>query len=288
MSDWIEETFDDRTRFALRVTRRLDAIRSRFQAIEVVETEAFGRVLVLDGIFQTSERDEHVYHEMLVHPAMVTAPAVGRVLVIGGGDGGTVREVLRHPAVEHCVLVEIDCEVVETSRRYLPTIGTAWEDPRLEIVFADGVAYVRDAPRGSFDLVILDGSDPVGPSAGLFDRAFYERCRRAIAPGGLFATQSESPFLTPVLFSAIVGTLAEVFGHAAPALASVPLYAAGPWSFTLACEHPVPGPARDDRVAAVEDGCRYWSREIQQAAFVLPSDVRRLVRQEPAGKDGVS
>ena len=283
MTDWIEETFADRTRFAVRVTRRLHSARSRFQAIEVVETAAFGRVLVLDGVFQTSERDEHVYHEMLVHPAMVVAPTIRRVLVVGGGDGGTVREVLRHPGVERCVMVEIDREVVDASRRHLPSIGTAWDDPRLELTIADGVEYVRGADPGSFDVVILDGSDPIGPSKGLFDRAFYEGCRRVLAPGGLFAAQSGSPFLTPALFSAIVGTLAAVFGHAAPSIAAVPLYSAGPWSFTLASDRPVPGQADDDRVAAIEDGCRYWNRDIQAAAFVLPRDVRRSLRPDPGG-----
>ena len=277
MTDWIEEPFDDRTRFALRVTGRLHASRSRFQSIEVVETVAFGRVLVLDGVFQTSERDEHVYHEMLVHPAMVTASAIRRVLVIGGGDGGTVREVLRHPGVERCVMVEIDREVVDASRRHLPSIGTAWDDPRLELTFADGVAYARDAEPGSFDVVILDGSDPIGPSKGLFDRAFYASCRRVLAPGGVFAAQSESPFLTPALFSEIVGTLSDEFGHAAPAIASVPLYSAGPWSFTLASDRPVPGALDDDRAATAADGCRYWTRAIQRAAFALPRDVERLL-----------
>jgi len=279
MSDWIEETFRERTRFALSVRERVHRARSAHQTIEIVDTHAFGRVLVLDGIFQTSERDEHVYHEMLVHPVLCTAPAIGRVLVVGGGDGGTVREVLRHPEVETCVQVEIDREVVEACRRHLPSIHAAREDPRRTIVFADAVAWVREAETASFDVVLLDGSDPVGPSAGLFDRVFHEHCRRLLRPGGTFAAQSESPFLTPDLFRDIVATLREVFGHAAPALAPVPLYSAGPWSFTQAAADPVPRELIAARVDAVEPGCRHWNREVHAAAFALPGRVRAALAE---------
>jgi spermidine synthase len=273
VADWVEETFPDGTRFALRVTKRLHATQSPFQRIEIVETAVFGRVLVLDGIFQTSERDEHVYHEMLVHPVLTTARSISRVLVIGGGDGGTVREVLRHTGVERCTMVEIDREVVEASRRYLPGVGTAWDDPRLELVIGDGVEYVQDAPADAFDVVLLDGSDPVGPSEGLFDRRFYEGCRRVLCAGGVLAVQSESPFLTPGLFRKIVTLLRDVFGRAAPAIATVPLYSAGPWSFTLASTTAVPAEIVSERAERIESTCKYWSRRIHGASFVLPPDV---------------
>ena len=144
MPEWFDEVFRDRVRFGLRIERRIHSERTPFQQIDVFDTEQFGRVLALDGILQTSEADEHLYHEMLVQPAMVTAGSVRRVLVIGGGDGGTVREVLRHPEVERVVMVEIDRRVVEICREHLPAIGTAWGDPRLDVRFGDGVAHVRD------------------------------------------------------------------------------------------------------------------------------------------------
>lgn len=277
MDDWIEEAFEDRTRFGLKVERRLHAVTTPFQTVEVVDTVAFGRVLVLDGVFQTSEADEHVYHEMLVHPALCTAPSVRRVLIVGGGDGGTAREVLRHPDVHTCVMVEIDREVVEASRRHLPSVGTAWDDPRLDLRFGDGIEFVRTTEEEPFDVVLLDGSDPVGPSEGLFDRSFYEGCRRVLRDGGVFAAQSESPFLTPDLFRDVVRTVGEVFGYAAPALATVPLYSAGPWSFTLASSRPVPAPLIEARAATVESGCRYWNRQTHAAAYALPTDTRTLL-----------
>lgn len=274
--DWYTEDFRGVLRFGLAVRERLWSGRSAFQEIEVLDTDAFGRVLVLDGIFQTSERDEHVYHEMLVHPALCTAPDVRRVLVIGGGDGGTVREVLRHPGVERVVQVEIDADVVEVSKRFLPSIGgTAWDDSRLDLRIGDGVAFVRDGDSPPFDVIVLDGSDPIGPSSGLFDHAFYRDCARALTPNGVFVAQTESPFLHRELYGEIVGALRSAFGHAASCFAPVPLYSAGPWSFTLASGEPVPGPIVAARADAVAPACRYWNPRLHDAAFVEPNDVPR-------------
>ena len=168
--NWYDEVFEGRIRLGLKVSQMLHSERSQFQQIDVFESEAMGRTLALDGVLQTSEVDERFYHEMLVHPALCTAPSIRRVLVIGGGDGGTAREVLRHEEVEYCRMVEIDQRVVELSRRYLPSIGTAWDDPRLDLVFGDGVAHVTADDVEPYDVIILDGSDPVGVG---FDGAFH-------------------------------------------------------------------------------------------------------------------
>ena len=142
MGLWYEETFGDQVRLGLRAKETLFSGESAYQKVEVIDTVGFGRVLVIDGVFMTSEYDEFLYHEMLAHPALTTAPSIERVLVIGGGDGGTVREVLRHPDVKHCTMIEIDELVVEVSKRYLPGIGTAWDDPRLDLRFIDAIDYV--------------------------------------------------------------------------------------------------------------------------------------------------
>ncbi len=272
---WYHEVFEDKSAFGLRVTRTLHAERSDFQRIEIFETPFLGRVLALDGILQTSEVDEHVYHEMIVHPALCAAPSNARVLIIGGGDGGTAREVLRHPGVERCVMVEIDARVVEACKAHLPALGgSAWDDPRLELRFEDGVRYVKEADVEPFDVIILDGSDPVGPSEGLFNRAFYEGAKRLLKPDGLFACQSESPTVYEDVFFAIQRTTREVFGASRPYFGSVLLYGAGLWTWTVAgaADPSEPEPAR---VRAIEAGCRYYNADIHRAAFAQPSFVRR-------------
>jgi spermidine synthase len=272
---WYAEVFEDKASLALKVTRTLHRERSDYQLIEVFETEWLGKVLALDGVFMTSVADEHFYHEMIVHPALCTAPRIGRVLIIGGGDGGTAREVLRHPGVERCVMVEIDRRVVEVCREHLPEIGTAWDDPRLELRFEDGVRYVKEADAPPFDVVILDGSDPVGPAEGLFDRSFYEGVRRVLADDGIFALQSESPTVYEEVFFEIQRTAADVFGRAHPYFGSVPIYGAGMWTWTLAGAALDPTAVRAARAEAVAEGCRYYTPEIHRAAFAQPAFVKR-------------
>lgn len=274
MSEWYDEVFRDRVRFGLKVDSVLFSGHSEHQRIEVLDTPQFGRVLVLDGVFMTSEADEHYYHEMLAHPALTTAPSIARVLVIGGGDGGTIREVLRHPEVEHLRVVEIDGRVVEVCREHLPSIGTAWEDPRLDLVIADGAAYARDADDGPYDVILLDGCDPVGPSKGLFDEGFYRGCERLLGPGGVFALQSETPVLLENVFLDIVRTVRRVFGAAHPYFGTVPLYGAGMWTWTYASRTADPLAIVDERAERVEARTKYYNREIHRAAFALPNELK--------------
>lgn len=277
MGLWYDETFAGRVRFGLKVRRTLFSERSAFQQVEVLETEAFGRVLALDGVFMTSEADDPWYHEMIVHPALTTAPSIRHVLVVGGGDGGTVREVLRHPEVERVVMVEIDRLVVEACRRHLPTVGTAWDDPRLEVRFADAVEFVGAAPEAAFDVVIVDGPDPVGPAKPLFEADFYRGCRRVLRPGGVFVAQTETPFHCRELFLDVVRRLEAVFGRATPYLGPVPLYASGYWSWTLAAPDLDPLALRPERVAAVQQDLQHYTPELHRAAFALPADLRRAL-----------
>jgi len=274
LPEWFDEVFRDRVRFGVRIERFVHSERSDHQRIDVFDTRQFGRVLALDGILQASEADERTYHEMLVHPAMVTAASISRVLVIGGGDGGSVREILRHPEVEHVVMVEIDRRVVEVCREHLPSIGTAWNDSRLDLRFGDGVAFVQEANEARFDVVILDGSDPVGPSGGLFDRDFYRGVKRCLRPGGTLALQSEPPEFYRDAFLNIQTALGKIFVHAAPYFGPVPLYAAGSMSWTLAGDDLDPGAVQRDRLAYLEGVCRYYTEEIHHAAFAQPAWIR--------------
>lgn len=284
MEDWYDEVFSGAVRFGLKVRRFLYSGKSEYQQIDVFETEHFGRVLALDGIYMASEADEYFYHEMLVQPAMVTAPRIRRVLVIGGGDGGTIREVLHHAEVEKVVMVEIDRQVVEVSRKYLSTIGTAWDDPRLELIIGDGVAYVQEADAEPYDVIFLDGSDPVGPSKGLFDESFYRGCARLLCPDGVLALQTESPVLLRGVFHAIVRTLREVFGRAYPYIGSVPLYGAGMWTWTYATRSADPMAIVDERAERLEAFTRYYNREIHRAAFVLPNELKKELESLSQGQ----
>ncbi|MCS7002157.1 MAG: polyamine aminopropyltransferase, partial [Dehalococcoidia bacterium] len=203
-----------------RIVRELVADRSAFQSIRIVDTELLGVTLVLDNCLQTSVNDEFAYHEMLVHPALAACGRPPkRVLIIGGGDGGTLRRVLEHPSVRRAVMVEIDQKVVELSRRYLPSVsGSAFDDPRAELIIGDGIAYLRDTAE-QFDAIIIDSTDPVGPAAALFETPFYRDVARALRPGGMMATQTGSPLVMGAEMGTTNRRLKSVFPIVRPYLA---------------------------------------------------------------------
>ncbi|MEM7679338.1 MAG: polyamine aminopropyltransferase [Myxococcota bacterium] len=277
MGLWYEENYEDTLRLSIRSKRTIATTQSEFQTIEIFESAPFGRVLALDGVFMTSEYDEFFYHEMIVHPALTAIESPRRVLIIGGGDGGTAREVLRHPAVETVVMVEIDRLVVELCQTHLPAIGTAWDDPRLSVKIQDGIAFARACKTDSFDAVILDGSDPIGPAAPLFDERFYQDIRRILAPHGIFSLQSESPMITTDIWVSTQQRLRRCFEVVHPCFAPVPLYATGLWSWTLASSHVDGRKPRPDRIGPYLDDCKYYSPSIHQAAFQIPNYVHKLI-----------
>lgn len=279
MTDWYDETYRERMRYGLAVKERLFTGQSDFQKVEIIDTVRFGRTLVIDDVFMTSEEDEFLYHEMLVHPTLCTAEKIARVLIIGGGDGGTAREVLRHPEVEKVLMVEIDSMVVDVSKEHLPTLG-AWDDPRLEVRIGDGIAYVKDNDDPPWDVVLLDGTDPIGPGKGLFNAAFYEGVKDRLAPGGVFALQSESPILDEV-FHEIQDALGEIFDHVHPYFGPVPLYSAGQWSWTYATDSADPMAVIDARAARIEAQSKVFNREFHRAAFAQPQYVKN---RSPVGR----
>ena len=251
---------------------------SAFQRITVIDSERYGKGLLLDGCWMTAERQERHYHESLVHPALCSAEAIDRILVIGGGDGGTARECLRHAGVRHLDMVEIDGRVVELSQKHLASLGAGcWNDPRFRLTVGDGIAWAAGCDDASYDVVIVDGSDPAGPAEGLFNRSFFEHCRRILRPGGVFATQSESPEAFREVHIATVLLLQEVFGHADPLYGWVPMYPSGWWSWTFAAidgpRYKKPDP---QRAAAIAAGCEIWSTRWQSGAFeAMPASIER-------------
>ena len=276
MGGWIDEEHRG-VRYGL-AGRVLVEEQSDLQRITVIESERYGKGLLLDGCWMTAERQERHYHESLVHPALCSAAAIERVLVIGGGDGGTARECLRHPGVRHLDMVEIDGRVVELSREHLPTIGgSAWSDPRFQLTVGDGIAWAADAADASYDVVLVDGSDPAGPAEGLFNRTFFNHCRRILKPGGVFATQSESPEAFRDVHIAMVRLIREVFGHADPLYGWVPMYPSGWWSWTFAAtDGPRYRTVLQERAAAVAAGCEIWSPVWQAGGFqAVPASIAR-------------
>ena len=275
---WIDEHHNG-VRYGL-AGRVITEQTSPFQRVTIIDSERYGKGLLLDGCWMTAERQERQYHETIVHPALCGAERIERVLVIGGGDGGTARECLRHPGVQHLDLVEIDGLVVRLSQEHLPGIGgAAWSDSRCHLTVGDGIAWAAAAADASYDVVIVDGSDPAGPAEGLFNRAFFEHCRRLLRPGGVFATQSESPEAFRQVHLDTVSLLREVFGHADPLYGWVPMYPSGWWSWTFAA---VDGPRYRqpdlERARAVADGCEIWSPRWQEGAFnAVPAFVERAL-----------
>jgi len=273
---WVDEHHEG-VRYGLAGAVLVDE-QSDFQRITVVDSERYGRGLLLDGCWMTAERQERHYHESLVHPALCSAAAIERILVIGGGDGGTARECLRHQGVRHLDMVEIDGLVVELSKKHLASLGGGcWDDPRFHLTVGDGIAWAANCADASYDVVIVDGSDPAGPAEGLFNRRFFEHCRRILRPGGVFATQSESPEAFRQVHLDTVRLLQDVFGHADPLYGWVPMYPSGWWSWTFAAadgpryKSPLP-----ERAAAVAAGCQIWSPRWQSGAFeAIPAFIER-------------
>ncbi len=235
MELWFSEDFTGGSRFGARVEQVLASYRSEYQQIDILQTEAFGRMLVIDGKVQACELDEFVYHEMLAHPALLAHPAPNNVLVAGGGDGGTVRECLRHPQVERVTLVEIDHKVTELCQRHIPSIASSLDgNPRLHFRPADATEVIRNARN--VDVILVDSSDPVGPSEALFQPAFFAELHRALSPTGVTCLQAGSPFLGGDQVAQLVADLERFFPVVHLMTIPVPTYPGGTWCLALACK----------------------------------------------------
>ncbi len=272
MSIWYTEKHTPHSGITMEVRKSLFHGESEFQTLDILDTYEFGRMMLLDGVVMLTERDEFVYHEMLAHVPLNTHPAPERVLVIGGGDGGTVREILKHPRVREVTLVEIDRMVVEAAREHLPGISAGLDDPRTRIVFDDGIKYVADSAPGRYDVILVDSTDPVGPAEALFGRDFFQNCSRALGPEGVFVTQSESPFYHLPFMVDVSGRIKGIFARTAFYLAAVTTYPGGTWSFLMGCKD-------SQRPLAVFEGevdldTRYYTPEIHTASFALPRFLR--------------
>ncbi len=271
---WVTEAMNG-FGMTVQVTETLYSTQSKFQKIDVYQTQKLGRMLLLDGIIQLTEFDEFAYHEMLTHVPLFAHENPKRLLVIGGGDGGVLREAAKHPGLEVMDICEIDAEVIETARKYFPATACGYDDSRVKIHIADGSEFVKDKP-GYYDVIIVDSTDPGGPGTPLFGEPFYRDMKKALRPGGVIATQAESPFLHAPIVARLLNVSKEVFRSVGYAGIYVPTYPTGTIGACVAGDRDdVTRPARPvpPELAAT---LRYYNTKLHEAAFANPTFVSQL------------
>lgn len=280
MTDWIREPLHNGWAQTLRADEVLYDSATDHQRLKVFQNAIFGRVLTLDDVVQTTEGDNFIYHEMLTHVPILAHGAAKRVCIVGGGDGGMAREVLRHQSVEHVTMVEIDAGVVEFSKEYLPALSDgAFDDPRLNLVIMDGADFMRET-EGGFDVIIVDSTDPIGPGEVLFTDTFYGHAKRALTPGGILVTQNGVPFMQGDELTNTMRAFQALFTDATCYLATIPTYAGGPMALGWGTDgdaRQVPLETLQTRFAAAGISTDYYTPEVHKGAFALPVYVLKLM-----------
>ena len=279
MEFWYTEQHTPDVRLSIRVDRQLYSGQSEFQRIDVFESPEFGRFLTLDGYMMLTEKDEFIYHEMIAHVPMCVRPDAENILVIGGGDGGTVRELLRYPSVRHIDLVEIDEQVVDIYKKYLPFTAAGLDDPCVSLHYEDGLRFVRK-PVSAYDLIIVDSTDPFGPGEGLFTKEFYGNCFKALKDDGIMVNQHESPFYEQDAYAMqrMHRRIVTSFSISRVYQAHIPTYPSGHWLFGFASKkyHPVED-ADFARWKALGIKTRYYNTQLHAASFALPNYVEEML-----------
>lgn len=283
MSITYNEFYSGRTGLTVGVRNVLFSEETPYQKVEVLETDTWGNLMTIDGMVMLSEKDEFVYHEMLSHVGLFTHPNPERVLIIGGGDGGTAREVMRHESVQQVDMVEIDEAVVQASKEFLPEVGD-WDNPKLNVLIEDGIRFVKNIDE-PYDAIIIDGSDPVGPAEGLFETEFMQACYEGLTGNGVLTAQTESPWVSEYHSSMknVFETLDDLYKISKMYLAYIPIYPAGMWSFAFASKGA--DPLSDATIKRAEEGLRqfdaelkYYNPEIHRGCFSLPNFVADIIQ----------
>ena len=276
---WYSELHNGASGLTLKVNRVVESLESEFQRIDVVENDDFGKLLVLYGSLMVCDNDNNAYNEMITHVPLFCHPNPKQVLIIGGGDCGALTEVLKHPEVERCTMCEIDRLVVETSQKHFPRLTTGLDDPRANLLIADGKKFIEES-TDKFDLILLDLSDPIGPAADLFQKEFHQQVHDTLTDKGIMVAQSESPFYNKDTVTAMYRNLREIFPVVRMYTCFMPIYPSGFWSFAF-CSKDV-DPINDfdsDRYDRVKPATRYYNPEIHRASFALPQFVKELVAE---------
>lgn len=272
---------------AVKCDKLIHAEKTKYQDLVVFESDVLGRCLALDGAMQLTEKDEFSYQEMISFLPLNSHPNPKKVLIVGGGDGGVIRECLKHPSVESITLCEIDERVVEVSKKYLPFMASSFSDPKVKVLIGDGYAYIREN-KDAFDVIITDSSDPKGPAVSLFQKEYYQSLKECLRSGGIIACQAETIWFHLHLIKFLYATASELFASVAYALTLVPTYPSGQIGFLLACKdkkinfgEPI-HKLTDEQVAEMK--LKYYSTEIHRASFVLPNFVRNELKTETQSK----
>ena len=279
---WFTEQHDySGSSIGFRVKQRLHAEQTPFQSIEIYESTDWGNVMVIDGCMMVTTRDNFLYHEMMSHPALFTHPRAKRVVIIGGGDCGTLREVLKHDEVESAIQVEIDERVTRLAERYFPELCESNNDPRAQLLFIDGIKYMAEQEPESIDLIIVDSTDPVGPAEGLFNADFYATCYRALRPSGILVQQSESPLVHLDLIKTMRTAMRVADFNAVKTLTfPQPLYPTGWWSCTMARKGADLSGFRERGASTKQFDTRYYNVDMHKAALALPEFMREALGEQ--------
>ncbi|BAB07530.1 polyamine aminopropyltransferase [Halalkalibacterium halodurans] len=275
MELWYTEKQTEHFGITAKIKRTLHTEKTDFQQLDVIETEEFGNMLVLDGMVMTTEKDEFVYHEMVAHVPLFTHPNPKHVLVVGGGDGGVIREVLKHPSVEKATLVEIDGKVIEYSKKYLPSIATALNDPRVDVQVDDGFLHIAKA-ESAYDVIMVDSTEPVGPAVKLFEKGFYQGIAKALKEDGIFVAQTDNPWFHGELIRKVYADVQEIFPITRLYTANIPTYPSGLWTFTIGSKTYDPLHVEPSRFYDIET--KYFTKDLHKAAFALPRFVDDLIK----------
>lgn len=275
MELWFTEKQTEKFGITAKVNKTLHTEQTDFQKLDMIETEEFGNMLVLDGMVMTTEKDEFVYHEMVAHVPLFTHPNPKHVLVVGGGDGGVIREVLKHPSVEKATLVEIDGKVIEYSKKYLPSIAGKLDDPRVDVKVDDGFMHIAKS-ENEYDVIMVDSTEPVGPAVNLFTKGFYEGISKALREDGVFVAQTDNPWFHQQLIQTVFRDVKETFPITRLYTANIPTYPSGLWTFTIGSKKYDPLEVEESRFHDIDT--KYYTKDLHKAAFVLPRFVERLTK----------
>jgi len=263
---------------AIKVKETLFSAQSPFQKVEILDSDsALGKILTLDDLMMTTEGDEYFYHEMIAHIPMMNHKEPKTVLVIGGGDGGTVREVLKHDTVEKVVLCEIDGMVIDACKKYLPTIAGELDNPKVEVLVEDAIEYIK-TKKNEFDIVLIDSTDPMGPGEGLFTEEFYTNVKKSLKKGGIVAAQSESPVVNKEEIKKMYTLLKKVFPITSTFTSPIPTYPGGYWAWAFCSEDVEPLSYIDEkRCEQITKTCKVYNKEYHLARFALPNFLKNLL-----------
>ncbi|WP_269622024.1 polyamine aminopropyltransferase [Prochlorococcus marinus] len=276
---WVDE-YHESTRFGLRGKKILEE-ESEYQKITIFDSDRYGKALLLDHCWMCAENQEKEYHEAIVHPALTSAEKIEKILIIGGGDGGTAKECLKYNELKQIDMVEIDQKVIQLSKKYLPCIGGGcWEDSRLNVIIGDGIKWVKNTKEDYYDVIIIDSSDPKGAAKGLFNQIFFRNCHRILRTNGVFSAQTESPESFQEIHINAVKLIRSIFKYADPLYGNMPLYPSGYWSWTFASKksqrylHPIP-----ERSSQIVSKCNIWSPRWQKGSFeAIPAQIERELK----------